>query len=82
MPPVEFTQSVKEQTDIVRVIGDYVRLKKAGAQNWAGLCPFHKKKTALFSVHRRGQFPESVRMMAEPPQNEGGAGATVVELRG
>jgi DNA primase len=52
----DFTQSVKEQADIVRVIGEYVRLKKAGAQNWLGLCPFHKEKTPSFSVHQTRQF--------------------------
>ncbi|MEO8727509.1 MAG: DNA primase [Acidobacteriaceae bacterium] len=56
MPPVDFTQQLKEQTDIVRIIGDYVRLKKAGAQNWQGLCPFHQEKTASFSVHQTRQF--------------------------
>lgn len=52
----DFAQSVKEQADIVRIVGDYVRLKKAGAQNWSGLCPFHKEKTPSFSVHQSRQF--------------------------
>jgi DNA primase len=47
----DFAQHVKEQADIVKIIGDYVRLKKAGAQNYSGLCPFHKEKTPSFSVH-------------------------------
>jgi len=46
-----FAQTVKQQVDIVRVIGDYVRLKKSGAQNYSGLCPFHKEKTGSFSVN-------------------------------
>ena len=54
--PNDFAQSVKEQTDIVKIIGDYVRLKKAGAQNYTGLCPFHKEKTPSFSVHAGRQF--------------------------
>ncbi|HZZ37810.1 MAG TPA: DNA primase [Acidobacteriaceae bacterium] len=54
--PADFTQSVKEQTDIVKVIGEYVRLRKAGAQNYSGLCPFHKEKTPSFSVHAGRQF--------------------------
>jgi len=41
---------VKQQADIVRVIGDYVRLKKSG-QNFTGLCPFHGEKTPSFAVH-------------------------------
>jgi DNA primase len=52
----DFTQTVKEQADIVKIIGDYVRLRKAGAQNYTGLCPFHKEKTPSFSVHAGRQF--------------------------
>ncbi|HEX3661659.1 MAG TPA: DNA primase [Acidobacteriaceae bacterium] len=52
----DFAQSVKEQTDIVKVIGEYVRLRKAGAQNYSGLCPFHKEKSPSFSVHAGRQF--------------------------
>jgi len=37
-------------------VGDYVKLKRAGAQNWSGLCPFHGEKTASFSVHATRQF--------------------------
>jgi DNA primase len=46
-----FAQTVKQQADIVRIIGDYVKLRKAGAQNYSGLCPFHKEKTGSFSVN-------------------------------
>lgn len=52
----DFAQSVKEQADIVKIVGDYVRLRKAGAQNYTGLCPFHKEKTPSFSVHAGRQF--------------------------
>src|SRR5207237_2371213 len=45
-----FADRVKQQADIVRVIGDYVRLKKSG-QNFTGLCPFHSEKTPSFAVH-------------------------------
>ncbi|HET9741252.1 MAG TPA: DNA primase [Terriglobales bacterium] len=51
-----FAQDLKQQADIVRVIGDYVKLKKAGAQNFVGLCPFHKEKSPSFSVHATRQF--------------------------
>src|ERR1700722_15781152 len=54
--PGDFAYTLKQQADIVRVIGDYVKLKKAGAQNWAGLCPFHGEKTPSFSVHATRQF--------------------------
>jgi DNA primase len=54
--PGDFAYTVKQQADIVRIVGDYVKLKKAGAQNYAGLCPFHQEKTASFSVHATRQF--------------------------
>jgi DNA primase len=45
-----FAERVKQQADIVRVIGEYVRLKKSG-QNFTGLCPFHQEKSPSFAVH-------------------------------
>ncbi|HEY6306202.1 MAG TPA: DNA primase [Candidatus Angelobacter sp.] len=47
---------VKQQADIVRIIGEYVKLKKSGGQNFTGLCPFHQEKTPSFSVHASKQF--------------------------
>jgi DNA primase len=52
----DFKETVRQQADIVRVVGDYVKLKKAGAQNFSGLCPFHNEKTPSFSVHATRQF--------------------------
>ena len=46
-----FAQTVKSQVDIVKIVGDYVKLRKTGAQNYSGLCPFHKEKTGSFSVN-------------------------------
>ena len=54
--PGDFAYIVKQQADIVRIISDYVKLKKAGAQNYSGLCPFHGEKTPSFSVHSTRQF--------------------------
>jgi len=54
--PGDFAYTVKQQADIVRIVGDYIKLKKAGAQNYAGLCPFHGEKTPSFSVHATRQF--------------------------
>jgi DNA primase len=51
-----FAQTVKQQADILKIVGDYVRLKKAGAQNYTGLCPFHSEKTPSFSVNATRQF--------------------------
>ncbi len=55
-PMSDFAQTVKQQTDIVKVIEGYIRLRKAGAQNYSGLCPFHKEKSPSFSVHAVRQF--------------------------
>ena len=52
----DFAQSVKQQADIVKVIEGYIRLRKAGATNYTGLCPFHKEKSPSFSVHAVRQF--------------------------
>lgn len=54
--PADFKDSLKQQADIVQVIGQYARLKKAGAQNYLALCPFHNEKTPSFSVHATRQF--------------------------
>lgn len=48
--PGSIAEKVKQQADIVRLVGDYVRLKKSG-QNFLGLCPFHSEKTPSFAVH-------------------------------
>src|SRR6266481_5252646 len=54
--PGDFAYTVKQQADIVRIVGEYVKLKKTGAQNFSGLCPFHQEKSPSFSVHASGQF--------------------------
>ena len=56
MPAEDFKETVKQQAGIVRIIGDYIKLKKAGAQNYSGLCPFHGEKTPSFNVHATKQF--------------------------
>jgi DNA primase len=53
---LDIAQTVKQQADIVKVIEGYIRLRKAGAQNYTGLCPFHKEKSPSFSVHAVRQF--------------------------
>ena len=55
-PVSDFAQTVKQQADIVKIIEGYIRLRKSGAQNYQGLCPFHKEKSPSFSVHAVRQF--------------------------
>ncbi len=47
--PDDFIDNLREQTDIVEVIGQFVELRRRG-QNWVGLCPFHTEKTPSFTV--------------------------------
>src|SRR5436853_6382278 len=54
--PGDFAYTLKQQADIVRVVGDYVKLKRSGAQNFSGLCPFHTEKTPSFSVNATQQY--------------------------
>ena len=46
---------VKESSDIVQIVSDYVRLKKTGS-NFVGLCPFHSEKTPSFTVSESKQY--------------------------
>lgn len=55
MIPEEVIGELRERTDIVAVIGEYVRLKKRGA-NHLGLCPFHNEKSPSFNVHAGRKF--------------------------
>ncbi len=47
--PDEVIEELRSRANIVDVVGNYVALKKKGA-NYFGLCPFHGEKTASFSV--------------------------------
>ena len=48
--PQGFADDVRNQADIIRVVSDYVSLKKRGA-NYIARCPFHSEKTPSFNVH-------------------------------
>ncbi len=54
---MDFKDQVKSQVDIVKTIGEYVRLKRMGTTGrYVGLCPFHQEKTPSFSVNQTRQF--------------------------
>ena len=51
----DMVNQIKENSDIVDVIGQYVDLKRAGS-SFKGLCPFHNEKTPSFTVDRKKQL--------------------------
>jgi DNA primase len=53
----QFIEQLKSSSDIVRVVGEYVRLKRIGTGGrYVGLCPFHTEKTPSFNVNGQHQF--------------------------
>ena len=54
--PEHVVQDIVSRSDIVRIVGEYVRLEKRGSR-WVGLCPFLNEKTPSFGVNEdRGFF--------------------------
>jgi DNA primase len=54
---MDFVEQLKSTVDIVKTVGEYVRLKRAGSTpRYMGLCPFHTEKTPSFSVHGSHQY--------------------------
>ena len=54
---MDFVEQLKSSIDIVKVVGEYVRLRRVGSTGrYAGLCPFHQEKTPSFSVNQTQQF--------------------------
>jgi len=55
MSDLDITDAVlaelRSAADIVEVIGEHTKLKKAG-RSWKGLCPFHRERTPSFTVDR------------------------------
>lgn len=51
----EILEKIKEQSDIVDVISETVKLKRSG-RNFSGLCPFHNEKSPSFSVSQDKQI--------------------------
>ncbi|MBP2451337.1 DNA primase [Mycolicibacterium lutetiense] len=49
--------AIREKTRIEDVVGDYVQLRRAGADSMKGLCPFHDEKSPSFHVRpNHGHF--------------------------
>jgi len=53
---MDFASQLKAQINIVAVIGEYVKLKKASRDSYKGLCPFHSEKSPSFNVSETKQF--------------------------
>ena len=54
---MDFVEQLKSSIDIVKVVGEYVRLKRIGATGrYFGLRPFHQEKTPSFNVNQGRQF--------------------------
>jgi DNA primase len=51
----EKVSEIRDRSNILEVIADYVALKKAG-KNHRGLCPFHSEKTPSFMVNEEKQI--------------------------
>lgn len=51
-----FINSLLEKVDIVDVVGKNIKIKKAGSNNFVGLCPFHNEKSPSFTVSQEKQF--------------------------
>ena len=51
----EFLERVRGATDLVRLVEEYLPLRKAGRRH-VGLCPFHPEKTPSFSVDEEKQL--------------------------
>jgi DNA primase len=48
-------ETLRQQADIVAVVGDYTTLKRSG-RSYKGLCPFHTERTPSFTVTPDGNF--------------------------
>ena len=55
MIPREIIEEIRSKADIVKIISEYVRLRKRG-KNYLGLCPFHQEKDPSFTVSSEKQL--------------------------
>ncbi|HVD70290.1 MAG TPA: DNA primase [Actinomycetota bacterium] len=67
-------EAVKARTDMVALAAQYLTMKKAGADRFVGLCPFHQEKTPSFGIspskqlyycHGCGAGGDSIRFIRE-----------------
>lgn len=55
MIPSQIIEEIRSKADIVKIISDYVPLRKRG-KNYLGLCPFHSEKDPSFTVSPEKQL--------------------------
>jgi DNA primase len=53
--PDDVVERVRNETDVVSIIGEFVRLKRMGS-SFRGPCPFHHGKNPNFSVSDQGYY--------------------------
>ncbi len=53
--PEEIIDEIRQRTDLVGLIGEYLKLERRG-KNMVGLCPFHTEKTPSFTVSPEKQL--------------------------
>lgn len=53
--PQQTIDQILDRTDLVDLVGKYVKLKKSG-RSYSGCCPFHQEKTPSFHVYRDKQY--------------------------
>lgn len=53
--PQNTIEEIKQQSDILDIVSEYVKLEKRG-RNYIGLCPFHDEKTPSFTVSEDKQI--------------------------
>lgn len=54
--PQDNIEAIKQKLDVVELIGEYIQLKPAGANNFKALCPFHGEKTPSFMTSKDKQI--------------------------
>lgn len=55
MIPRNYVEKIQEQTDLVTLISEYVKLQPSG-RSLKGLCPFHSERTPSFTVDPEKQL--------------------------